>query len=160
MSWSIDQPTLVSLLQVTLDILILLAISLFFLFLGKRQKLPAGTEELLHNLEKILEETRKIGKEFDTNLQERQDLIRQILARLDQKIEEAEKLCDRMEGLGKAQAAAPVEDQAAMPSQSDHRKVLLLSKKGMDPKAIAKRLQRPIGEVELILDIQRLSQDR
>jgi hypothetical protein len=40
---------------------------------------------------------------------------------------------------------------------NDQEKVLQLATKGLDAESIAKRLQKPIGEVELILSLKKLS---
>lgn len=158
MSWFTEQPGFIGLLQILLDITILIALFLFF-FLARRQSFPPGTNDVFLSFEKIIEETRSIGREFDANLQERQDLIQQILTKLEQKVQEAQRVSERLDELLKEQPAV-IENQDKLPLNSDHKKVLLLFQKGMDAKAIAKRLQKPIGEIELILDIQRLSSDR
>jgi transcriptional regulator len=40
---------------------------------------------------------------------------------------------------------------------SEQQKVLLLARKGLDASEIAKSLKRPVGEVELILNLQRIA---
>lgn len=157
MSWFMEQPGFISLIHILLDVMILIALLLFF-FLSKRQSFPSGAEEVFHGFERIIEDTRSIGREFDTNLQERQDLIQQILTKLEQKVQEAQRICKQLDELRKEQALIDKHDK--LPVNSDCNKVLLLYQKGMDAKAIAKSLQKPIGEIELILDIQRLSSDR
>ncbi len=149
-------PSLIGAIQIALDFLILIALLLFF-FVSRRQKSPASAgEELLQAFEKIIEDTRTIGNEFETNLQERQALIQQLLARLDQRIQEAQRAVDTLKDAQPMRLRTPDPAQS-LPNQSDYKQVVTLAKSGMDAQAIAKRLQKPVGEVELILNIQRLS---
>lgn len=159
MSWFGAHPSLIGAIQIILDLMILVSL-LFFFFLSRRQKMsPTGGEGLLQGFEKIIEDTRSIGREFETNLQERQALIQQLLGKLDQRVQEAQQALDALQGVQRAKPRAPEPDEP-LPTQSDYKQVLALARNGLDALAIAKRLQKPIGEVELILNIQRLSSAR
>jgi len=159
MSWFGAHPTLVGAIQIVLDVMILLALLLFFLQ-GRRMKVSSpGGEALLQGFEKIIEDTRNIGREFETNLQERQLLIQQLLERLDQRVHEAQHTLNAFQQTPRAKPRDP-EPGGSFPTQSDYRKVLALARDGLDAQAIAARLQKPVGEVELILNIQRLSTAR
>lgn len=159
MSWFGAHPTLIGAIQIVLDVMILVALLLFFLQ-GRRQKVSSpGAEALLQGFEKIIEETRNIGREFETNLEERQLLIHQLLERLDQRVHEAQHTLNAFQQTPRAKPRTP-EPGGSPPTQSDYRQVLALARGGLDAQAIATRLQKPVGEVELILNIQRLSTAR
>lgn len=152
-------PSLIGAVQIALDFLILLVLLLFF-FASRRQKSAAnGGDELLQAFEKIIEDTRTIGNEFETNLRARQALIQQLLAGLDQRIQEARQAVDALQDVQPMRRRSP-EPAQSLPNQSDCKQVVTLAKNGMDAQAIAKELQKPVGEVELILNIQRLSSTR
>lgn len=149
---------LVSTLQILLDIGLIVFL---FLVLKKRPKSPPGIEELTESLGKVVEETREIAAQFDANLQERQKLIQQILARLDQRVNEARQWCQKIEDLQRQPQVSQATTIPVSPNrQSDNQEILRLAKRGLDAAAIAKRLQKPVGEVELILNLQRISPDR
>lgn len=159
MSWFGAHPSLIDAIQIVLDFLILGALAIFF-FVSRRQKSSSAvSEELLQAFEKIIEDTRTIGNEFETNLHERQALIQQLLAKLDQRIQEAQQTVNTLQDVQPVKHRNP-EPAPALPNQTDYKHVLSLAKSGMDAQAIAKRLQKPVGEVELILNIQRLSSTR
>ncbi|MFP5213581.1 MAG: DUF6115 domain-containing protein [Acidobacteriota bacterium] len=159
------------LFQIVLD-LVLVVVFIVTMVLNRRPQKGAvgapGTEELTRALEAIVQETQNIAKDFDTNLQERQAIIQQLFIRLDQRIRDAQALCKQLEELSNRPPPREpqglhrlaVQPQPATPVTSEHQKVLALARKGLDAEAIAKRLQKPVGEVELILNLQRLSSGR
>jgi DNA-directed RNA polymerase specialized sigma24 family protein len=169
-SWFGEQSGLVSTLQVLLD-LVLIIVVVATIKQSRRNKVepPDGATGLIESLERVIQETQNIGADFDQNLQERQLLIQQMISKLDQRIREAQQLCVQLESLSKTPAREVREQHPAsqvspiQPSPaliSDHQKVLQLARKGLNAEAIAKRLQKPLGEVELILNLQRLSSSR
>jgi hypothetical protein len=155
-SWFGSQMSFTLMLQIILDVGLII---LLFLLLGRRSRPLDGAEELIQTLEKILEETTAITTEFDANLHERKMLLQNILAKLDDRLNEAEKVCKRLEG---AQSVAVVNNPAplAPPKGNDHDKVFKLPNKGLAAEAIAKRLQKPLGEVELILNLKKMYSSR
>lgn len=148
-----------SIFQIGLDILILALLAGVFIF--KRPRLSKKDEEVIKSFDKIIEETGTIAREFETNLAARQEMLQHITARLDQRIHEARDLCSRLELLaqtGAQRAAAPAASAGnPQPRGADQQKVLLLAKKGLAASEIAKSLNRPVGEIELILSLQRIS---
>lgn len=147
MSWTL-------VMQIVLDAGLII---LLFLILGRRSKPVEGSQDLVDALEKIVEETRVLAREFESNLQERKALIQNILSRLDERLSEAERVCSRLEDVQRAALEAKRESTLVPPSRSnDQEKVLQLAGKGLDAESIATRLQKPIGEVELILNLKKL----
>jgi hypothetical protein len=147
MSWTLA-------MQIVLDAGLII---LLFLILGRRSKPVEGSQDLVDALEKIVEETRVLATEFESNLQERKALIQNILSRLDERLREAERVCSRLEEVQRAALEAKREITLVPVSRNnDQEKVLQLAGKGFDAEAIANRLQKPIGEVELILNLKKL----
>lgn len=167
-----NQQSLGSTLQICLDIVILVMIAV--LLLGKKQRSYRTDDAVIESFEKIIEETKSISGEFGANLEQRQDLIQQIMLKLDQRIQEAENLCARLTRMTQAAtdnlrilseaAAAPSVNSPAGANQSinrhsgqnDHQKVLFLANKGLNTTEIAQNLRKPVGEVELILNLQKI----
>jgi hypothetical protein len=147
MSWTL-------VMQIVLDIGLII---LLFLILGRRSKPVEGSHDLVDALEKIVDETSVLAREFESNLQERRALIQSMLCRLDERLSEAEKVCSRLEEAQRMALEAKRECTLVPPSRNnDHEKVLQLAGKGLDAESIANRLQKPIGEVELILNLKKL----
>jgi DNA-binding NarL/FixJ family response regulator len=87
--------------------------------------------------------------------------MQSIIAKLDQQIMEAQKTFQQLYAMRNETAASlKVKPAIPTPRLSEQQEIMQLARKGMDAEAIAKRLQKPIGEVELILNIQRLSSGR
>jgi hypothetical protein len=157
-----NQHSLSSLSQIVLDLLILGLLAV--VLLGKKRRLLKKDSEVIDSFQKIVEETGSISRDFEANLQQRQNLIHQITAGLDQRILEAQKMCDRLEQLIRqlVQANADVEAKSiaagnARARNSEHQKVVALAQKGLNASDIARNLKKPLGEVELILNLQKIS---
>ncbi len=147
-------------LQIGVDVIILGL--LVFILTMKKPRISKRDEEVMKSFEKIVEETARISQGFEENLEKRQELLQQITARLDQRILDAKRLCARME----QQPPRAAEDKPAAqsppaagprPQNADQQRVLSLAKKGMNAAQIAKNLKRPAGEIELILDLQKIT---
>jgi hypothetical protein len=155
-----NQSYLSSLSQIGLDILILGLLAA--VLLGKKQRLSKKDGEVIGSLQKIIEETGAISRDFELNLQQRQNMIQQITAGLDQRIREAQRMCDRLEQLSQASAAAAANSETsgggnAKSRKTDQQKVILLARKGLNASEIARNLRKPVGEVELILNLQKIA---
>ena len=145
--------------QMLIDLVLAVLLIVVLLLQTRAPRSVQGTEELARSLGKIIQETKSIADEFESNLKERQALIQQLMAKLDQRVKEAQDLYGQLQNLPRDHRPAPSPGLIA-PSQGDQRKVIALARQGLDAETIAKRLQKPLGEVELILNIQRLSSDR
>ncbi len=108
-----------------------------------------------------MQETALISQRFEINLEKRRDLVQQITAKLDQRIQEAETRCARLDQLSQINtgklAVQHSSSAGPRPQGADQHKVLLLAGKGLDASEIAKSLQRPVGEAELILNLQKIA---
>jgi DNA-binding NarL/FixJ family response regulator len=148
-----------AILQIGIDVIILGLLA--GIMLAKRPRMSKKDEAVLASLEKIVEDTAEISKKFETNLEKRQDLLKQITAQLDERIEEGRKLCVRLEELSRIEPERVVLRPPPAPAPglhvSDRQKVLALAAKGFKAAEIAQRLKRPVGEVELILNLRKIA---
>ncbi|MEN6441084.1 MAG: hypothetical protein ABFD97_21155 [Syntrophobacter sp.] len=161
-----SKPSLSGIFQIVLDITIL--ILLFVILAGRKPKVSMTDDGVVESFTRIIAETEEISREFGANLEKRQELIRQVIGKLDQRITEAEDLCTRMERLDK-EARESAEHLKALSTsvsanvinrstgKADHQRVLLLAHKGLEAAEIARSLKKPLGEVELILNLQKIS---
>jgi hypothetical protein len=150
LEWLHGQPYFLTIVQIVLDV-VLIAIVLIY-FTRRPKGIPMlAREELVSSFEKIIQETKDIAEAFDTNLQERQQLIQQLLAQLDLRLEEAGKSIDQVQNpLPLSQREIPSGTSAR---NADQQEVLRLSRQGLDAETIAQRMKKPRGEVELIMKL-------
>ncbi|MGO9417633.1 MAG: DUF6115 domain-containing protein [Syntrophobacteraceae bacterium] len=149
-----------SMFQIGVDVIILGLLGVILTV--KKLRISKKDEAIMKSFEKIVEETAQISQRFEINLEKRQDLLQQITAKLDQRIQQAESLCTRLETefsrINTDKLAVQPPSSAGPHSQgADQQKILLLARKGLDASEIAKSLRRPVGEVELILNLQKIS---
>ncbi|MDR3570032.1 MAG: hypothetical protein P4L43_18570 [Syntrophobacteraceae bacterium] len=145
--------------QVAIDLIILGLLAAIMLV--KRPRMSKKDEAVVASLEQIMGETAQISKKFEGNLERRQDLLKQITAQLDERIREGQKLCARLEQLATIETERVVLRQPPSPDSNVHhsgqQKVLALAAKGLQAADIARRLKRPVGEVELILNLRKIA---
>jgi len=149
-----------SMFQIGVDVIILGLLGVILTV--KKLRISKKDEAVMKSFEKIVEETALISQRFEINLEKRQDLLQQITAKLDQRIQQAESLCTRLEiefsRINTDKIAVQHSSSAGPhPRGADQQKVLFLAGKGLDASEIAKSLKRPVGEVELILNLQKIA---
>ena len=145
--------------QIGVDVIILGLLGVILTL--KKLRISKKDEGVMKSFENIVEETALISQRFEINLEKRRDLLQQITAKLDQRIQEAEGLCTRLDQLSQINtdtlAARHSSGAGPRPQGADQQKVLLLARKGLDASEISKSLRRPVGEVELILNLQKIA---
>ncbi len=148
-----------AILQIGIDVIILGL--LVVVMRVRKPKISKKHEELVASFEKIVEETAEISRKFEVNLGKRQELLQQITLKLDERLQEGQKLCARLEQLSRVQTETAAIRHASKADSiihtSDQQKVLALAQKGLTAAEIAKRLKRPVGEVELILNLRKIA---
>ena len=152
-----EGPYFISFLQILLDVTIIVFLVVHF---ARRPKVSQGVQPLTESLGRIIEETNGISEAFDKNLQERQILIQNLLAKLDQRLQEAQQLCTRLEGLNRQANSVSTSTYGSPARVPDTHEILRLARNGLTPASIAKRLKKPIGEIELVLSLERISPER
>jgi cell shape-determining protein MreC len=151
--WFLGNNNMVSALQVALDILV---IALLLYHVTKPAKQYQGTEAVVDSLQQVIDETRQISEAFDKNLQERQELMKGIIRTLDKQVQEAEAVCRKLDGLRKNMDSISSTQISAFAS-TENQEIIRLARTGLDARAIARKLQKPLGEIELILSLARIS---
>ncbi len=148
-----------SILQIGIDVIILGLLAAIILV--KKPRMSKKDQAVVASFERIVQETAEISMKFEVNLEKRQDLLQQITAKLDDRIQEANKLCARLEKLSRIETGREAVRQTSSADStaqsSDQQKVLALAEKGLNSSEIAKRLKRPVGEVELILSLRKIA---
>ncbi len=127
----------------------LVIVLLFVVF--RQSKINERIDKFIESFESIISEQEEIALQFERNLQDKKQIIESLLARLDEKIKIGNELVEKISGLANN---VDVYDHASVIAKNpEHEKILRLAKKGFDAKAIAKELQKPVGEVELVINI-------
>ncbi|HIJ69520.1 MAG TPA: hypothetical protein HPP57_08485 [Deltaproteobacteria bacterium] len=153
------QVSLNSMFQIGVDVIILGLLGMILTV--KKLRISKKDEVVMKSFENIVEETALISQRFEINLEKRRDLLQQITAKLDQRIQAAESLCTRLDQLSRINtdklAVRHSPSAGPRPQGADQQKVILLARKGLDASEISKSLKRPVGEVELILNLQKIA---
>lgn len=156
LEWLLEQSHLTAFLQVFLDLLL---ITFFVIVIARRSRGAEEGGELGQSLQKILTDTQAIAQEFDANLKERSEIINHVVATLDSKINEARQVQQDLEKL-KRQIEYSASSKTFSSRDHENQAILHLARKGLDAAAIAERLQKPLGEVEMVLSLRRLTTGR
>ena len=157
MEWVREIDSLFSLLQIGLD-LCLIGVMLFLL--KKRSGDLIQADKITASINQVFEETRTLAEGFDANLRERENLIGQLLGKLDQQMEAASRLKAELEALHMnlgQQTPPPSQAESISARHSEQRLIHQLSQQGLTPRAIAERLKKPLGEVELVLNLRSMA---
>ena len=148
-----------SMFQIGVDVMMLALLGVILTV--KKLRISKKDEGVMKSFENIVEETALISQRFEINLGKRQDLLQQITAKLDQRIQQAESVCTKLDQLSRMKTEKPAVRHSSSavthPQRTDRQKIFLLARKGLDASEISKNLKRPVGEVELILSLQRIA---
>ncbi len=159
MEWIREADKLLPFLQIGLDIgLIALVLWLF----RKRSRELIQVDEVTATIRKVFADTQALAEGFDANLKERQQLMRRFIAKLDQQIREARSIQEQMEQMKRDWERNVVKEkgQPLSSRQSEQRLIHQLAQQGMEPRMIAQRLKKPVGEIELVLNLRELESKR
>lgn len=148
-----------TMLQLALDGLLLFLV--LVLLWNRRRKVPLETSNFpLESFERILSETKALSEEFDRNLRERGRLIQNFLDALDAKLAEARGVLKQLQQQGEFPAMAGTAARPEPASKAVVERILHLADAGSSPQEIAARIHRPVGEVELVLNLHKLQQKK
>ena len=171
----------VSMMLLQLGIEALLVVLLLIILRRTRNSGPADPaempEKLKVSIENFLTESEKIADVFARNLKDKKDLSTDLILKLDRRLSEYQELLRRAEaGLAEAghilaelesKTARPVSAEAALspvsasegkanPAAPEVRALVLqMAKKGHTHEEIAAKARLHLGEVELIIDLER-----
>jgi len=154
--------------QIALEIVLVILL----LIIWRRTKAPRTEEtaRLPENwqqpLEKFLEEAERLSETFERNLDDKKNLSSDLILKLDRRLSDYQALLKQTEAsFNSAQkklaelrkdAAPPAADAQANPAAPEVRALVLqMAKKGHSAEEIASKVRLHIGEVELIIDLDR-----
>ncbi len=135
---------------------------------GDPAKMP---ENLQNSIEKFLSESDRIAAVFAENLKDKKELSADLILKLDRRLSDYQILLKQTEasfnasqkklaevkaaqGSG-AQPDPPAADKANPAAPEVRDLVLQLARKGLSPEDIAAKARLHLGEVELIIDLER-----
>ncbi|MCD6570802.1 MAG: hypothetical protein J7L53_08895 [Deltaproteobacteria bacterium] len=122
--------------------IIFLGLVIFIFVREKRDKIPS---EVLDRLKEIIGESKDLSSEFSSQIQEKVELISNVMKGLDARIDNAKAILNSLE---------EVIDKASTIRKYTKSDILKLSKGGFDPVSISQVTGIPVGEVELMLKIK------
>lgn len=153
--------------QVAVEILMVIMLLILWRRTGAaRPEDPAGLPgNWQHSLENFLAEAEKLSANFERNLEDRKNLSADLILKLDRRLSDYQLLLKQTEAsLGNAQkklaglrqeSAVPAALQANPAAPEVRALVLQMAKKGHPPEEIAAKARLHLGEVELIIDLER-----
>jgi hypothetical protein len=153
--------------QVAVEILLVLLL----LILWRRTRAvrppdPAGLpENWQHSLENFLAEAEKLSANFERNLEDRKNLSADLILKLDRRLSDYQILLKQAEAsfnsaqkklAGLRQEGVSPAAAGANPAAPEVRALVLqMAKKGHSTEEIAAKARLHLGEVELIIDLER-----
>lgn len=165
----------IMLLQLGIELLLVVLVIVLWRRSGRPVKTdPARLpENFAASMEKFIADSEKISAAFAANLKNKKELSADLILKLDRRLSEYQGLLKQTEAalaqarleareLLKPRAAsglpaqAPAVEGKANPAAPEVRALVLqLAKKGLSPEEIASRARLHIGEVELIIDLEK-----
>ena len=121
----------------------------------KRVKNPSNGKSVpvdLARFQELLRETELLSRELSKNLEEKKEITRRLLERLDMKMMHLETLMKQVKEKEKTQPL-PVREEENPSS------ILEMSRAGCGISDIARRLGRSKEEIQLVLDVTKLTPD-
>ncbi len=119
----------------------------------KAKALSTSKKNLETNLEKItqlLKESQNLSQDLSGNLAEKKEIVRKLVESLDEKIRRLNQLLEKIEGKIPASKLGP-------DAKEGNGQVLEMAMAGCDVTDIAKRLGLSKEEVQLILDLRKIT---
>src|SRR5215216_2102274 len=109
-----------------------------------------------HRMQSLVVEFAQVVREFHAELDSRADKLEALNRAADEKIAMLRKLSTRSEALPRVLIESPKTsmDPPDLRPDSRNEEVYLLADKGKTPREIAEELDRPSGEIELILALR------
>ncbi len=148
--------------QVVVDLLLIILFIVFMrqLRASRAKRASSGVEPLPQVLEPLLKEAKKVAGQFETQLKEKQRLVRRLNEHLDNRIISLNLL------LSRAEVCLASHDKESMEKDRSQRhvydlqqEIIALGVKGIAPQEIADRMGISKGEVTLVLELKRKFQE-
>lgn len=147
-------------IQIVLDILIAVLLIGFIRFQVKLKKSRNDPESIYRKSDEILSEMRKLSETLNQNLEEKRELSRKTLSKLDNGLRQAEKSVQHIQdvigelGVKISSQPEPFKDIRRMRSSVNE-----LLAKGVSREEVARHLGISLGEMELLSKFQHPQDD-
>jgi len=141
--------------QMAIDLVIVCVLLWFIRLNFKAKKKDNELDDAFRKSEGILAEIRELSLNLDKNLEEKRKLSRMILEQLDETLNNAEDACLRVKNAAKDLGAAP-DRSKTVPKNTDQIRssVKALLSKGLPRAEIAHHLGMSLDEIELLIKLQ------
>jgi hypothetical protein len=141
--------------QLAIDIFMLVLLVVLLKNMSRKRGTAVNPSSVYLQPENLLKEMKQISEILEKNLEEKRTLTRNIITELETLLSDAERASLRLEGLMDTWKRSRLSDKNRL-SDTEHLKksASALLEKGMAKKEIARRLDVPLGELELMLKLQ------
>lgn len=121
---------------------------------------PASRGQSPERLERLMSDAEELTRRLAAHLENKAAQLDELLGQVDARTEELRSLLDNADRVSSAASSAlaperPPEAEVSSSADPMHRKVYELADQGLDPVDIARSVDRPTGQVELILALRR-----
>jgi len=142
--------------QMAIDIFMLILLVVVLKNMARKKQGAADLDPAFSHPENLLREMRQISETLEKNLEEKRTLTRNVITELEILLSDAENAAQRLEGLMGAWKKSGFSEKKS-PTDTERLKnsAMALLEKGVARKEIARRLDIPLGELELMLKLQR-----
>jgi hypothetical protein len=141
--------------QIAIDILMLALLVVLLKIMRRKRETTATPDPAFLQSETLMKEMKHISEQLEKNLEEKRTLSRNIITELETLLSDAREASLRLEGLmhtwkrTRASGKNPLSD-----TESLKKSAKALLEKGLAKKEIARRLDVPLGELDLMLKLQ------
>lgn len=141
--------------QMLIDIVILILLVWLIKVSGNRANPGESKVDDLQAPEALVREMREIAVDLEKNLEQKRTLSRDVLARLEDELEQAEAYVRRMEKINEA-CGHQLRERTSDSNNRDRTRssIQSLLAKGFSRDEIAQHLGIPLGEIELLIKLQ------
>jgi hypothetical protein len=141
--------------QLAIDIFMLALLVVLLKIMSRKRGTAATPDSVYLQPENLLKEMKQISETLEKNLEEKRTLTRNIITELEALLSDAEGASLRLEGLMDTWKRSSLSDKNRISDTERLKKsARALLEKGLAKKEIARRLDVPLGELELMLKLQ------
>jgi hypothetical protein len=141
--------------QLAIDIFMLVLLVVLLKNMNRKRGTAANPSSVYLQPENLLKEMKQISETLEKNLEEKRTLTQNIITELETLLSDAERASLRLEGLMDTWKRSRLSDKNRLSDTERLKKsASTLLEKGVAKKEIARRLDVPLGELELMLKLQ------
>ena len=141
--------------QLSIDIFMLALLVVLLKNVSRKRGTAVNSDSMYLQPENLLKEMKQISEILEKNLEEKRTLTRNIITELETLLSDAEGASLRLEGLMDRWERSRLSNKNRLSDTERLKKsASALLEKGVAKKEIARRLDVPLGELELMLKLQ------